>query len=419
MNKKIVLGLLAAVIVTGGVAAMSAWEAHVINVTATIENGLTVTPDEIAFGTVFPQEEIDRNIDIALSTSFLEEDRVDDICYRIEQKPKVKVWDGNPEGDPWKVVTIGSFNDFAWKYCLKNLPVNSPIVYNPTDEYYTYCYVPLANYLSKHKDPAEVSETSDIEIDAPHYAYTWCGDESSLNSAAIASGTLSKKAGDIIDRWVIDLKVPCFEGMCDEDPLMGPQWWVDRDAESEVFGTDLWIEVYDVSVNYIDRVDIGNPDSEIGHLVMIDDDWSYIGSQSCTSYPDPGCLRLGNYGGYDGGKADFRGLMGAPTGCGDGHWHATFTMDIGMSGDTKELVLRHLDGSQSDGFDVFVTKDGDRTNIGHYYNQTSTEDWYTTTYEIPARYTSIVEIELVATDPVESWCGAGWGQVMFNWAEVR
>lgn len=51
---------------------ISAFEAHVINVTATIANGLEVPIEEIDFGTVFPQEKLDKEFNVSLSDSFLE-----------------------------------------------------------------------------------------------------------------------------------------------------------------------------------------------------------------------------------------------------------------------------------------------------------------------------------------------------------
>ena len=174
-----------------------------------------------------------------------------------------------------------------------------------------------------------------------------------------------------------------------------------------------------ISVNYIDRVDFGDVASEGWHFDMVNDDWSYIGSQDCIGYPGTECLKVGDYGGYDGGKADFRGLMGPPTGCDTGHEHATFRMDVGMDTGTKTLVLRHLDGSQTDNFDVFVKEsDGTYTNIGSYSPITSTEDWVTSEFNFTGN-TSITEFKLVATEMATSWCNDGWGQVMFNWAEVR
>lgn len=49
MKKKILLSLVAMVAVAGGIAAMSAFEAHIINVTAHIENALSVHPTELVF----------------------------------------------------------------------------------------------------------------------------------------------------------------------------------------------------------------------------------------------------------------------------------------------------------------------------------------------------------------------------------
>jgi len=99
MNKKIILGLLAVVVVAGGVAGMSAYEAHVINVTAHIENALYVHPEAIVFGTVFPQEYLERDFTVELSTSFQGQDRVDYVDYVIKQKPKCKCDIAQPTGE--------------------------------------------------------------------------------------------------------------------------------------------------------------------------------------------------------------------------------------------------------------------------------------------------------------------------------
>jgi hypothetical protein len=78
----------ALVIAIAAVPMFAAFEAHVINVTAHIENALSVHPKEIAFGTVFPQEYTTRDFNISLSESFMGADRVDDVQYVIKQKPK-------------------------------------------------------------------------------------------------------------------------------------------------------------------------------------------------------------------------------------------------------------------------------------------------------------------------------------------
>ncbi len=73
MKRKIIPILGALVLVVSGVAAVSAYEAHLINVTAHVENALSVNTTAIDFGTVFPQEVLKVHRNIALSESALAE----------------------------------------------------------------------------------------------------------------------------------------------------------------------------------------------------------------------------------------------------------------------------------------------------------------------------------------------------------
>ena len=90
MKKKLILGL-SAILVALAVAPMfAAFEAHVINVTATIENALYVHPESREFGTVFPQEYKEQGIFVTFSQSFSAtgQNRVGTVEYVIKQKPK-------------------------------------------------------------------------------------------------------------------------------------------------------------------------------------------------------------------------------------------------------------------------------------------------------------------------------------------
>jgi hypothetical protein len=71
--KKVILILAAIVLVASGVAAVSAYEAHVINVKAHVENALTVDTSEVNFGTVFPEEWISVHRSVRLSDSAVSE----------------------------------------------------------------------------------------------------------------------------------------------------------------------------------------------------------------------------------------------------------------------------------------------------------------------------------------------------------
>jgi len=71
--KKVILILTAIVLVASGVAAVSAYEAHVINVKAHVENALSVDTANVEFGTVFPQEWIVSHREVKLSDSACDE----------------------------------------------------------------------------------------------------------------------------------------------------------------------------------------------------------------------------------------------------------------------------------------------------------------------------------------------------------
>jgi hypothetical protein len=85
------LVLAALVTAASGVAMVSAYEAHLINVRAHVENAMLVDTGEINFGTVFPQEWFTRDFTVSTSTSFCAptQTRVNKIDYSIyvEWKP--------------------------------------------------------------------------------------------------------------------------------------------------------------------------------------------------------------------------------------------------------------------------------------------------------------------------------------------
>jgi len=219
MKKKIALSLVAVVAVVGGVVAMSAYEAHVINVTAHIENALRVTPNApIAFGTVFPQEYFERNLFVTTSESFCAGDqrRVLNIDYKIVQKAKCI----NEAGEYAPV-------DYATHLCpdgYKEMPLLCP-------------------FLSKtpvYEDPAPYT---DYGVPAFH------------DPSVVAIGTINKDH-DLLDEWIIDLAVPCFEGYCSQDydefvhshnPDADPHdFEALGDPNGTDFGCDLWIEVTNI-----------------------------------------------------------------------------------------------------------------------------------------------------------------------------
>jgi hypothetical protein len=223
MKKKLLLGLTTPLIVIGGIVAISAFEAHVINVTAHIENALKVLPatGELVFGTVFPQEYHEKKIWITTSESFCAGDqrRVLNIDYKIVQKPKCV----NPAGE------------------------YSPVDYDTHECPEGYTEMPLlCAYLSK---------TPVYEDEPPYTDYGVPAFHNPDDPLFIATGTINKDH-DLSDEWIIDLAVPCFEGMCSQDwdefvaqynPDADPHAYeAPAEFESSTFGCDLWVEVTDI-----------------------------------------------------------------------------------------------------------------------------------------------------------------------------
>lgn len=108
--KRVLLGLVALVMVVSGVAAVSAYEAHVVNVKAHVENAMTLIDVgggplyKMEFGTVFPEEWLTKTFKVSMSGSFCSYDNHQEIDYDIwvVEKP-ILDGSGNPTGNfyPW------------------------------------------------------------------------------------------------------------------------------------------------------------------------------------------------------------------------------------------------------------------------------------------------------------------------------
>jgi len=217
MRRKILLCLGASLAVIVSAAAFSAFEAHVINVTAHIENALNVDTTPIEFGTVFPQEYLEKTLTINLSDSFLLETNADDVEYIIKQKPKC-ICDFNPTPCP-----LGEYTpiDYATHQC--------PIGYHEM--------LSLCPFLSKMD--GDLEDNNDIGVPS-YYQGTSCV----TPDPDYAVGRLAKSEDDTSDIWIIDLKVPPVTGYVGQDwPVNCPV--VDEDSRD--YGCDLWVEVTGIS----------------------------------------------------------------------------------------------------------------------------------------------------------------------------
>ena len=242
--KKILVGSLTLLAVVVAIPMFSAFEAHVINVTAKIENALSVNTNSINFGTVFPQEHLDQPLSVALSQSFIDEPRVDEVNYFIRQKPKCAITTSNGTAFDSANTATGHIVVDA------NAPGGYTIDCGTEPRALTtgesWGVLPsLCEYISK-----EGEDANDETLASFHTPWT-------INGSTIdwtdTNGVLSKSGNDTTDNWTIDLAVPCFGGYCAQDwasfvtginPSADPtNFTQDIANQHKIFGCDLWVEV--------------------------------------------------------------------------------------------------------------------------------------------------------------------------------
>jgi len=222
MKKKLILTGIALVAISLGVIGMSAFEAHVINVTAHIENALGVSTNALDFGTVFPQEYFaNQNFTINLSDSFKTQTRLSDVEYKIEQKPK----------------------------CINDILQYVPCEVGASSTNPNICACPvrtaqvpdLCRFLSK------MPQDGDGDVGHPSYYIDNSptgpsANDECLPSAVLASGKLDKQTNDLSDTWTVNLKVPPIAGSVGQDwPVSCADFTVPTDGTT--YGCDLWVEV--------------------------------------------------------------------------------------------------------------------------------------------------------------------------------
>lgn len=245
LKRKLILGFSSFAAVLVMLPMFAAFEAHVINVTATIENALYVHPQSRNFGTVFPQEYLAQGIFVTFSNSFSEstQTRVGTVEYVIKQKPKPL---------PSYVAQVGV--DVARQWCHDNYPT-TPFDPNASawQGYLSKCYPSLCPYLSKHP---EVDENPLVSGNQTNDGPAIPAFHDPFNPTSVAKGKINKFGIDVGDTWLIDLAVPCFKGQCAQDwpsfvhslnPSADPKAYIlPNELEHEVFGCDLWFEVTNI-----------------------------------------------------------------------------------------------------------------------------------------------------------------------------
>ncbi|MEK7630859.1 MAG: vWA domain-containing protein [Patescibacteria group bacterium] len=274
MKRKILSGAVALAVGVAILPLFAAFEAHVINVTAKIENALNVPLGYLDFGTVFPQEHLDKSLDINLSQSFLDENRVDDVSYIIRQKPKCAIttlggtsFDATLDQDGKNHLYTGTghvvVGDNPATDAVETSWVNCGPAPRELAQGETWGALPmLCPYISKHpdgKDDQDATNTvgalNDGHMDSFHKPWSIIENGIVWNDT---KGHLAKSQKDTKDLWTIDLAVPCFGGYCAQDweefvhginPDANPAAYTQPIAnEHKIFGCDLWVEVTGISL---------------------------------------------------------------------------------------------------------------------------------------------------------------------------
>jgi hypothetical protein len=223
--------------ILGGAAAFSAFEAHVVNVTATIENATDISTNAIPLGEIFPQEILHSPVTLSLSSSFMSGNNTNatEVDYILKQKPT----------------------------CGLPVPSSSPVSYSAFEQVTEaapggafscpdagYVMLPLlCPYVSKTgANPGDVSIPS---FHGPTTTPLWTD---AVSASLEASGKLLK-TGPTSDTWDIDVHTPCFAGQCAQDwhqfvltanpNLVGTpeSYEADPSLQHQEFGCDLWYEV--------------------------------------------------------------------------------------------------------------------------------------------------------------------------------
>jgi uncharacterized protein YegL len=233
---------------------IAAFEAHIINVTAQIENRFLLNPiPDITFGTVFPQEKFDKSFIVSLSQTFLSDPTLDDLEYVLRQKPKCE--SDNPEA-----------------------PIqHPPVIEDQSGNFFcpegSHLMPLLCPYLSKKEITTDGTHKGGENDGFPIPPFHGLPGLWTLGTSIAyqATGTLIESAGDIEDEWNLDLKVPCFIGSCAQDwpsfvlresgssTINAPDYEADPANESKIFGCDVWVEVTATSapaVSCIEQLDL-------------------------------------------------------------------------------------------------------------------------------------------------------------------
>jgi len=234
--RKAIFVLAALIMLLSSVAAVSAFEAHVINVTAHVENALEVETDNVTFGVMFPQEWDKQHRDIELSDSAKAElaENIDD-----------------PKAGDLKMV---EFKIFAERKVDDKIPANHmPDVMIDDVDYYAW----LGNWLWVGYPTPEQTDNPMFEL----AKWAWVGEPpvgDNLTKGPFFTGNLTDNT---TKRLAILFCAPVFDGFYNQHTDVKPEWWPaewapiptdDPEKRHNPAGVDLGVDLK-IQVTAIER----------------------------------------------------------------------------------------------------------------------------------------------------------------------
>ena len=235
--KRAILIAAALLMVVSGVAAVSAYEAHLINVTAHVENALEVDTDAMEFGTVFPEEWITMHRLIELSDSAVAEKGTEsgDLNYvEIQCFAEWKPVPANTTVDP-VVVGTDSLDYYSWLgNCLY-------VGFNPTGPGTTgYTLVGPPDPVDNPVPPGAQEILGTYQLDGIISVSLYAGIDVPVFEGYynVHTDPTPKPSGLMVPTWIIPEFMP-------DGTTPNPLW----DKDGIDLGIDLKVQVIDIVRN--------------------------------------------------------------------------------------------------------------------------------------------------------------------------
>jgi len=192
MKRKVVFSvIIALVLIVSGVTAVSAYESHLVNVQAHVENALWVNGEtfnsaygayaaNLNMGTVFPELQKELDVEFGLSNSFVAQYSTgwSTVYYNLYWEPK-PVASGGVVADPW-VITGNNYYQPIWPYMTVQIGASTVQPPVPSASKYATGPIPIVTSQSLYA-PGNTQQDLHFIFNAPVFDYWYNSTTDPLN----------------------------------------------------------------------------------------------------------------------------------------------------------------------------------------------------------------------------------------------